>query len=264
MSDMTRPQSSLIPPEATRTWVGKATTAAGAVWQGRTTMLTRLHPSRWLTLGAIAGVAGTALMAIANIVTIALNPSYSPIQDSISQMGLSQVGWLQSVGFYLFALLLIPFAISLHHGLPQKPWLRISLFIFILISICFVLVGAFHTTPPGMPLGVPDIVHLASAFTVSFLLPLACFFTAPGLRADPRWRRLFFYTLASGILALGCNATIGLTHFQVVPLSLWFGLIEWAGLINGIVWMEVISIHFLRLTRKERRAEPEAAAKLAP
>jgi hypothetical protein len=69
---------------------------------------------------------------------------------------------------------------------------------------------------------------------------------APSLKNTPNWKNIFIYTIIAGILA-----------FALIMGALfaeqrgWFGLYERIIILNALVWVEVVAIHFLRMILRQ-------------
>jgi len=81
------------------------------------------------------------------------------------------------------------------------------------------------------------------------LFPIAIFLLAPSFKSTPNWKGIFIYTLIAGILALALILGALLAEQRG-----WFGLYERIIILNALIWVEVVAIHFLRLLLRQ---EPE-------
>src|SRR5215218_3711674 len=77
----------------------------------------RLERHQVLATLAIAGIAGPIVFVVVVAVQSLLHPDYSQVKLPISALAAWPGGWLQSVNFIVFGLLMISFAIGLHLGI---------------------------------------------------------------------------------------------------------------------------------------------------
>jgi Protein of unknown function (DUF998) len=69
---------------------------------------------------AVAGIAGPIIFVLVVIVQSLLHPVYSQVKLPISALAAWPRGWVQSVNFAIFGLLMISFAIGLHLGVRHN------------------------------------------------------------------------------------------------------------------------------------------------
>lgn len=197
----------------------------------------------------LVAIAGPILLLIIMNITQSLQPGYSRIQHTISMLVLGPYGWLQTVVFSLFGLLVIVFAVRLYFAVSRRRSSKIGIAFLILIGLGFILISIFPTQSPGTSSTMTVLIHKYTAGVISIVFPLVCFLIAPGLRGDPRWKGLFAYTLATGVLS------IILIILGLIMPSDWLlsGLHERILLLNGFIWIEVIAIRLLFICLRERR-----------
>ena len=200
-------------------------------------------------LTTLAGMIAPILFLIILTIVESLQPGYNRIQETISRLVLGPYGFLQTVAFFIFGLLLIVFAMRLGFAIASRRSAKVGSFFFNLIGVGFIVVGIFPTDSPGITVTLHALIHQTTAATIALLFPLALLAIAPALRGDTRWKGAFAYTIATGILALI------LTILGVVMRAnkLWSGLYERVLLLNGLAWIELISFRLLRLCLCERR-----------
>ncbi len=69
-------------------------------------------------------------------------------------------------------------------------------------------------------------------------------------KKDPRWKNYSAVTLATAILANIPGIIFWITMFTT-RLPEWEGIIQRLGLLFPLIWVEVMAIQLLQLTRKE-------------
>jgi hypothetical protein len=113
------------------------------------------------------------------------------------------------------------------------------------------LIAAFHMDHTGAP-PIDGIIHTIASYGLGLLFPVAILSLAPSFKSTPNWKNIFVYTLVAGVLALGLilGAILG-------KQAGWFGLYERIIILNALVWVEVVAVHFLRLLLK-REPKPQS------
>ena len=201
---------------------------------------------------SLAAISGPGLFLIIMTIVESLQPGYNRIQQTISMLVLGPYGWLQTVVFFVFGFLLIVFAVRLYFAIRKTRVSKFGVTSLILIGFSFFLIGIFPTQSPGTAPTLSSLIHRYAASSIAVIFPLACFLIAPGLRADPRWKGWFPYTIATGLLA----TIVAILGALVSPDWSWDGLHERVMLLNGLVWIEVTAIRLLLLCLGEWRRAP--------
>ncbi len=178
------------------------------------------------------------------IVSQSMQPGYNPIRDTISSLVWGPGGWLQTVNFCIFGVLLVSLALKLYPGGAGKVGHRAGGSLLFLIGLGFFILAICPTRSPGSPQTVPTVIHGIAVYFIVFLFPVVCFLLAPVFKSEPGSRFLFFYSTATGALSL---AVIIGGVFLVIGEAHWFGMLERVLLLNGFIWIEVVGIQFLGL-----------------
>jgi len=200
---------------------------------------------------ALAGIIGPVVLLIGDLTAAISNPKYDLVRDSISSLALTQIGWLQTIGFLAMGLLVEIFVAGLFFNIRGIRGFRPSIGLLVFFGFGLLLVGAFRTDPVGVPRTIDGIIHTAASGIVFWIFPVALLLLAPSLRKDTRWKSIFIYVVVAGILALAL--VIGLV-FRPDQWR-WFGLYERILVANMVVWVEVTAINLLRLSLS-REPEP--------
>jgi len=201
---------------------------------------------------ALAGVVGPLVLVLADLAAAFSNPRYDLIQDSISSLALTPIGWLQTIGFLTIGLLVELFVAGLLFNIRGVRGFRPSIGLLVFFGFGLLLIGAFRTDPTGVPHTIEGTIHSVTATTVFWLFPIAILLLAPSLRNDPYWKNIFVYTVITGVFALAL--VIGLVCLP--PQMSWFGLYERIIVANTVVWVEVTAVQLLRLSlSRERKSE---------
>jgi Protein of unknown function (DUF998) len=200
---------------------------------------------------AMAGMVGPLVLVALDIAAAVSEPKYSLIRDSISALGLTSLGWIQTIGFVVFGLLVEIFTAGLFLNIRRKHLFDLGIGLLTFFGFGLALIGLFRTNPIG---GLPTLsgrIHVWAAYSVLGLFPVALALLLSSIRDDPNWRGFFHYTIVSGILALA----LAVGRLFLPQNISWFGLYERILVANVLVWLEITGIRllFLSIRRKPNR-----------
>jgi hypothetical membrane protein len=196
---------------------------------------------------ALVGIVGPIVVVIGDIAASLSTPNYSPIRDSISSLGLTSIGWLQSICFLAMVLLLEIFVAGLFFNIHRARGFHAGIGLLAFEGFVLMLIAAFRMDAPGGPRTTAGIIHTIASYGLGLLFPIAILLLAPSLKSTPNWKPVFIYTLVAGVLALGLILGALLAEQRG-----WFGLYERIIILNALIWVEVVAIHFLRLLLKQQ------------
>jgi hypothetical protein len=194
---------------------------------------------------AIVGIVGPIVMIVGDLSASLSVPGYSPIRDTVSSLALTSVGWLQSICFLAMGLLLEIFVAGLFFNIRRARGFYAGIVLLAFCGFVLMLIATFHMRAPGGPHTIDGTIHTIASYGLGLLFPIAILSFSPSLKSTPAWKSIFIYTVISGILAFGL--IIGAFFSDVTS---WFGLYERIIILNALVWIEVVAIHFLRLLLK--------------
>jgi hypothetical protein len=97
-------------------------------------------------------------------------------------------------------------------------------------------------------------IHIVTSFVTGASLALSPLVIFSRLRRDERWRSYRWFTLAMGILA-NFPGLLLWGSFLTTRIPEWEGLIQSLGVVFPLVWVEVIAIHLIRLSRQRTALE---------
>jgi hypothetical protein len=201
---------------------------------------------------ALVGIVGPIVVIVGDIVASLSTPSYSPIEHSVSSLALTSIGWLQTICFLAMGLLLEIFVAGLFLNIHRARGFHAGIGLLAFEGFVLMLIAAFHMDAPGGPRTTAGIIHTIASYGLGLLFPIAILSLAPSLKSDPNWKNIFVYTLVAGILAFGL--IIGAFFTEQTG---WFGLYERIIILNALIWVEVVAIHFLRLLLR-RESKPQS------
>jgi hypothetical protein len=200
---------------------------------------------------AIVGIVGPIVVIVGDLAASLSIPGYSPIRDSVSSLALTSAGWLQSICFLAMGLLLEIFVAGLFFNIGRARGFHAGIVLLALCGFVLMLIATFHMDHPGATT-IDGTIHTIASYGLGLLFPIAILSLAPSLKNTPNWKNIFIYTLVAGVLALAL-----IMGALFAEQRGWFGLYERIIILNALVWVEVVAIHFLRLIMRQE-PEPES------
>jgi len=194
---------------------------------------------------ALVGIMGPIVVIVGDLAASLSIPGYSPIRDSVSSFALTSLGWLQTICFLAMGLLLVIFVAGLYFNIRRARGFHAGITLLALCGFVLMLIAAFHMDHQGAP-PIDGRIHAIASYGLGLLFPIAILSLAPSFKSTPNWKGTFVYTLIAGVLAFGLiiGAIFGNQRG-------WFGLYERLIILNALVWVEVVAVHFLRLLLKQ-------------
>ena len=193
---------------------------------------------------ALAGMVGPLVLVALDIAAAVSEPKYSLIRDSISALGLTSLGWIQTIGFVIFGLLVEIFTAGLFLNIRRRHLFDLGIGLLTFFGFGLALIGLFRTDPIGTSPTWSGRIHVWAAYSVLGLFPVALALLLSSIRNDPNWRRLFHYTIVTGILAFA----LAVGRLFLPQNISWFGLYERILVANVLIWLEIIGMRLLLLS----------------
>ena len=203
------------------------------------------------SIPALVGIVGPIVVIVGDLAASLTTPDYSLVRDSVSSLALTGIGWLQSICFLAMGLLLEIFAAGLFFNIRRARGFHAGIVLLALCGFVLMLIATFHMDHPGAT-PIDGTIHTIASYGLGLLFPIAILTMAPSFKSTPNWKGIFVYTLIAGVLAF---ALILGALFAEQPG--WFGLYERIIILNALVWVEVVAIHFLRLLLR-RKPKPQS------
>jgi len=200
---------------------------------------------------ALVGIVGPIVVIVGDIAASLSTPGYSLVRNSVSSLALTSIGWLQSICFLAMGLLLEIFVAGLFFNIRRARGFHAGIVFLALCGFVLMLIAAFHMNHSGATT-IDGTIHTIASYGLGLLFPIAILSLAPSLKSTPNWKGIFIYTLIAGILALAL--IIGAFFTEQTG---WFGLYERIIILNALIWVEVVAIHFLRLLLR-REPKPQS------
>jgi len=195
---------------------------------------------------ALVGIIGPVVVIVGDLAASLSLPGYSPIRDSVSSLALTSLGWLQTICFLAMGFLLEIFVTGLFFNLRRARAFHAGIAFLALCAFVLMLIAAFHMDRPGAS-SIDGTIHQIASYGLGLLFAIAILSLSPSIRRTPNWKGIFIYTLVVGVLALALIMGAIFGH-----QSGWFGLYERIIILNALVWVEVVAIHWLRLLVKQQ------------
>jgi len=195
---------------------------------------------------ALAGMVGPLVLIALDIAAAVSEPKYSLIRNSISALGLTSLGWIQTIGFVAFGLLVEIFTAGLFLNIRRRQLFDLGIGLLVFFGFGLALIGLFRTDPIG---GLPTIsgrIHVWAAYSVLGLFPVVLALLLSSIRNDPNWQGLFHYTIVTGILAFA----LAVGRLFLPQKISWFGLYERILVANVLIWLEITGIRLLFLSTR--------------
>ncbi len=206
-----------------------------AVWQRL-----RSYPRIVRAMDIAATTLPLLVLALSGIVQLT-HPGNNPLHDAVSLLVWGPWGWAQTAVFYLLAFTIVTTVVRVLLKMRMTARFRIGIGLYALTAVGVIIVGLHPTDMPGAAPTLTGLIHLATAGSMIFIFPAAAFLMAPHLgKALKGW--LARYTRAAGVAALVLIAAAGVLTLAKIG---WFGTIERLILVNGLVWMQVVTVHLL-------------------
>ncbi len=202
------------------------------------------------TAMAIAGIIGPLMLIIGDLAAGLSSPGYSILENSISSLSLTSIGWLQTIGFLALGLFIEIFTAGLLFNMKWSRGFYLGIAIFVIFGFSMLLIGAFRTDPVGLERTIEGRIHGLTAQTAFTLFPVALLCLITTIKKDANWKHLYRYTCVTFILAV---VLIILIRVLQEPNSV-FGLLERLLVFNMIIWVEVaaVNLFIISLKRKAR------------
>jgi hypothetical membrane protein len=208
---------------------------------------------------AFAGIVGPILFTVAFVLQGWFRrEEYSPVAEVVSALEAEPWGWVQQVNFAVFGVLTVAFAIGLHLGLRLTRWGALGPSLLVLSGMALMWAAVFplrehaagETYDPGL--------HIVGGVTYFLSSALGLLVVSRRLAADPRWRDLAGYALATGITGVALFVAMGVFVVpEDAPLHAWAGLAQQMVLLVLFPCTVVLALRLRRVAlTTDGRADP--------
>lgn len=195
---------------------------------------------------AICGIAGPIIYLIVLVALGSLELNYSPIRQTMSELGSVDAKYnviMNTIGFALFGLLLMAFAIGLDRGIGTGTFSRLGPALLVSLGLFIIMIGIFPCDPESFKL--TNIGKLHSFFVVMAVISMTFALVAISSRMwrDDRWRNYVAYTMWTALAML-----IIAVLYRFGVFESWKGALERVLMAVPLLWIEVIAIRLLCLS----------------
>jgi len=199
----------------------------------------------------LCGVVGSPIFIATFLVEGATRPGYNPWRNFVSQLATGEGGWVQTLNFLVFGVLMLGFAIGLARSGARSIAIALGVF-----AIGIIGAGLFATDPAlGYPPGEAALrtthgtVHGVAGLVSFTSNAVTCFVVAFHFRRDPRWRGFVRYSIATGIVVLALfvasTAVSVADELGQLPNGP-TGLIQRASIVIGFGWIALLAYRLRR------------------
>jgi hypothetical protein len=205
----------------------------------------------WRSVIRIADLATSALpfiCVLATIIAQLLYAGYNPWQEPVSSLVWSPHGALQTAAFYMlgFSIIILAGKLFPRAGAAIS---KVGAVVLALTGIGMVMIGVFPAGRAGFPDTVINTIHLNLTTILICLFPAGCFILAPKIRQSFSHKWVSVYTWAAGFLGVTLIGIISGLHFNNLG---WMGTLERLMLLNGLIWVQVLTILTLKKVKKQK------------
>jgi hypothetical membrane protein len=203
-----------------------------------------------LTRLAVAGVIGPIWFVTLVLVQEVLQPDYSPIAMPISALAAWPAGWMQNLNFFVSAAWFAVFVFGLHHAIRPARFGRAGIVLLLANCVGLVLAGLFPwISVNGVPTETP--AHVVGAIVTFSGASMGLMVLSRRMAADPAWRGLSAYVLATGIVMLILFVVVGgFALEEGTPFHRWAGLLQRILVAVWFTCMMVIARRAYRVSRQ--------------
>lgn len=192
---------------------------------------------------AWCGVVGPVVFVLVFTVAGFMRAGYSPIHQTISDLGVGVRGWIVDGASVLLWVLLSAFLVSFFRSIRTvvgdlQRWLCVA--VLELPPLGFAVAGIFTEAPSTLA------VHWLVGSNLGLLGPVIAFFvTSMTLRRDGRWRGLSTYSLVACFVTLALDVFLfwGFTPGTPLASARLGGIVERVVVIEILCWYVVAGWH---------------------
>lgn len=195
---------------------------------------------------ALAGIIGPILFWLALIVLGQTQSAYSALQSDISLLSLGANGWIQTVNFVVFGLLVMIFQTGLQRAVaPRRAWGALNI-LALAFGLGLLAIAVFPTDRVGT-WTIHGIIHLGIVVALALVLPVICLMTAARLKPHASWRGYAEFSVLIGVVVAVLTIMLLLAWSGIWPaLHPWLGLYERMVFVLPSLWMEIMALRLLK------------------
>jgi hypothetical membrane protein len=196
---------------------------------------------------AAGGLVGPVILALITILCAAQQPHYSHIHNLISELGVAGTPWailMNYGGFVPAGLLLVGFGVSLRDGVPRGRTSNVGTLLILFFGFGIALSGLFSCDVgcPQFGGSLENLIHDRLAPVTFASGGIGVILLGWRFRGIPSLRRLWVYSVASGILGLSFLVAVASSLESRELTGLWQRLL----LAVLFIWCAVVGYWFAR------------------
>ena len=188
-----------------------------------------------------------AVMAVADILTISLNRSSNPLEQSISGYAAGPYGWLEKTGIVMigFTFLFIAVNALVAKNKKELNGLRLVGGLLVIVGIGFLMLSIFNTNVFGTLMSFHGLIHQFTSASVSIVFYIACLVV---MRLMINEAGLRYYAIYSGLTFLVGLVVLTLLFFKIHHNN-YMGLMERMIAGFNLVWIVLVCPQLIKLAR---------------
>jgi hypothetical protein len=188
-----------------------------------------------------------AIMVIADILTISLNRSADPLEQSISGYAAGPYGWLEKLGMVLIAVSFFAIAENalVTNNNKELQGLKLVGGLLVIVGIGFLMLSIFNTNVFGTLMSFHGLIHQFTSASVSIVFYITCLVA---MNLMIKKAGLKYYAVYSGLTFL-----VGLVVLIVLVFEIhhnnYMGLMERMIAGFNLVWIVLVGPQLIKLAR---------------
>lgn len=202
-----------------------------------------------------AGIVGPILFVVVFTLEGWLRPEYDTATMYVSELAFGPRGWIQTVNFIVFGLLLLVFTRSMADSFSSGKGAKAGTILIVIIAVCYLVFGVFIMDPVGTPqnqMTLPGLVHGLLGELVLVLMPISCFVFWHRFREEARWQSYQWWSLILGTISAAAGVLL-IAVFNVPSvqsaLGNWLGLVQRAAIVPFMIWLVIFALGNRRLNQ---------------
>ena len=195
----------------------------------------------------LAGILGPLFYFLLLTLLGVLWTGYSPVRDSMSELGAVDSPYkaiMNVLGFMGLGISIILFALAYYYQTERSWYTRSPIFCLLIAGIFMIVVGFFPCDSGCVDVTITGRLHSLTSIPQSIALPLAAISSAFAFRRDMRfgqkWGLVSFWI---GVASLTTGPLMSFSFSEPI-----IGLVQRVGIGLSLLWMLLVSMKFLVLS----------------
>ena len=208
--------------------------------------MSKKQSDRILSALAIGSIFGPIIFTFTVIVLALIRPGYSHFIQLMSELG--EVGApnaiIMNLATAILGISILLFAFMLHYGISGNNGWKVGPIILLIGGICMIGGGIFPCDPGCVPVSFVGTVHEVVSMIGFPAVIFAPFALSQQFKNSKLWQGYRMYSIVTGVL----TAILVPVYISEV-FKAWNGAIQRVMLGILLLWMEIISINLLRISK---------------